>query len=355
MSSPTGRSRDLRTRIASTDVARLAGVSQKTVSRVMNDEPYVREEVRERVLLAARQLRYRPNWAARSLTSGRTRRIGVVALGTQLYGPTITLVAIERSARLMGYSFSIAYTTEDHEHGIADALDTLLEQGVDGIVLSEAIDEGPVPFTLDIPVLTIGRFPGLDAACRVRSDEKSDRSGYVATKHLIELGHREIRHLAGPSRWRAARDRADGWRGAMAEAGLDAVEPVAGDWSCDSGYKAGLTLARDGAMTAVFSANDDMAIGLIRALHDSGLRVPDDVSVIGMDDIPAARFLNPALTTIAQDFTAIAAKGVRLLVDQINAPSATEHLLDEAPRPLIVRESTAALSSQLRRERPESR
>lgn len=336
----TGRSRQHPVRPASTDVARLAGVSQKTVSRVMNNEPYVREELRERVLLAARQLGYRPNTAARSLLSGRSRRLGVISPGSRLYGPMTMLVAIERSARRLGYAVSVAHTSEDDKHAVADAIEGLLEQGVDGIVLAEAVDEGPITVAVDVPVLTIGRFPGLVAARRIRSAEKSDRSGYVATKYLIDLGHREIRHVSGPSSWWASRDRADGWRSALREAGLPVVEPIDGDWSCASGFQAGLRLAEDSAMSAVFVANDDMAIGLIRALQEAGRQVPGDVSVVGMDDIPSARYLRPALTTIALDFDAVASEGVGLLVAEISAPGAVERTLREVDPPLIVREST---------------
>ena len=325
-------------------MARLAGVSQKTVSRVMNNEPYVRDELRERVLLAARQLGYRPNGAARSLLSGRTRRLGVISLGTRLYGPMTMLVAVERSARRLGYAVSVAHTSEDDRHGVAEAIEGLLEQGVDGIVLAEAIDEGPITVAVDVPVLTIGRFPGLVAARRIRSAEKSDRSGYVATKHLIDLGHTQIRHVSGPARWWASRDRTDGWRSALREAGLPVVEPVDGDWSCESGFRAGLKLAEDSSMTAAFVANDDMAIGFIRALRDAGRQVPGDVSVIGMDDVPAARFLSPSLTTIAQDFDAIATEGVGLLAAEISAPGAVERTLREVDPPLVVRESTKSPS-----------
>ncbi|MFC9689191.1 LacI family DNA-binding transcriptional regulator [Kribbella sp. NPDC056951] len=339
---PSNRARDLPARPASTDVARLAGVSQKTVSRVMNNEPYVREELRQRVLRAASQLGYRPNAAARSLTSGRTNRLGVVSLGTRLYGPMTMMVAIERSARRLGYSVSIAHTSEDDEHGIAEVIDSLIEQGVDGIVLSEAVDEGPVTISVDIPVLTLGRFPGLVAGRRVRSAEKADRRGYIATRHLIDLGHREIRHVTGPSHWWASRDRTEGWRTALAEAGLPGSEPEVGDWSCESGYEAGLRLARDAAMTAVFVANDDMAIGVLRAFGEAGLRVPDDVSIVGTDDIPAARYLRPSLTTVAQDFDTVATEGIGLLVAEIADPGSTETTLHEVDPPLIVRESTAA-------------
>ncbi|MCZ0997485.1 substrate-binding domain-containing protein [Streptomyces mirabilis] len=322
-------------------MARLAGVSQKTVSRVMRGEPHVRPEVREKVLLAAKQLRYRPNAAARSLTSGRTGRIGVVSLGARLYGPTTLLVAAEAAARRLGYATVVAHTDEDDGHVLAGPIERLLEQGVDGVILPEDIDEGPIAVNIDVPVLTMGRFHGITASRRIEAAGRADRSGYVATRHLIDLGHTEIRHLCGPDRWWAARDRADGWRSALTDAGLPVVDPVEGDWSCEGGFAAGLRLAEDKAMTAVFVANDEMAIGLVRALHESGLRVPDDVSIVAMDDIPAARFLNPALTTIVQDLDAMAAEGVALLVEEIAAPTSTGRRMNLGEPVLAVRESTA--------------
>lgn len=329
-------------RAASTDVARLAEVSQKTVSRVMNGEPHVRPELRDRVLRAAKQLNYRPNAAARSLLSGRTRRLGVVSLGAKkLYGPAGMVAAVEQSARRFGYATSVAHTDEHDEHGIADSIGWLLEQGVDGIVLTGDVDQGPITVTLDVPVLTIGRYPSLVAPRRIRSAEDADRSGYLATNHLIGLGHTGIRHVSGPERWWASRDRAHGWRTAMAEAGLEVVEPTAGEWTPASGFAVGTRLAADSAMTAVFVANDEMAIGLIRALNEAGRRVPQDVSVVGMDDIPSARFLNPALTTIVQDFESISNEGVGLLIEEIATPTHTERRLSQVEPVLAVRESTA--------------
>lgn len=330
-----------RIRPAGTDVARLAGVSQKTVSRVFNNEPHVREEVRERVLRAARQLGYRPNGAARSLNSGRTRRLGVVSLGAGLYGPMNMLVAVERSARRLGYGTAVAHTDPEDAHGVAQAVEDLLEQGVDALVLIEGADEGPLTLTTDTPVLSIGRFPGLVAAHRIRADERSQHSGYLATRHLISLGHTEIRHVCGPARWWAAQDRREGWRTALTEAGLPVFEPVEGDWSCESGYAAGQRLLHDAAMTAVFAANDDMAIGLIRALHDGGRPVPEDVSVIGIDDVPAARYLRPALTTLAPDFDRTAADAVTTLIRELDEPGRTELVLPDHEVPLVIRESTA--------------
>ena len=150
---PPGPDRKPQRPPASTDVARLAGVSQKTVSRVMNDEPHVKDDVRERVLRAAAELGYRRNSAARALISGRTRRIGVVSLGTALFGPATVLVSFERAARRQGYALSLANTFEGDAGGISGALDELLEQGVDGIILSEPIDEGPLHLDVHVPVL----------------------------------------------------------------------------------------------------------------------------------------------------------------------------------------------------------
>ncbi|MFF5078449.1 LacI family DNA-binding transcriptional regulator [Actinoplanes sp. NPDC000266] len=325
-------------RAASTDVARLAGVSQKTVSRVMNGEPHVRPELRERVMRAAQQLNYRPNAAARSLLSGRSNRLGVVSLGAKkLYGPAGMVAAVEQAARSFGYATSVAH----HEHGIAESIGWLMEQGVDGIVLTGDVDEGPVTITVDVPVLTIGRYPTLVAPRRIRSAEDADRNGYLATKHLIDLGHTQIRHVSGPERWWASRDRVHGWRTALTDAGLDVAEPIEGDWTSAGGYAAGRRLAADPAMTAVFVANDEMAIGVIRALHDAGRRVPGDVSVVGMDDIPSARFLNPALTTIVQDFDAVSEEGVAMLIQEITSPAHTERRLSHVEPVLAVRESTA--------------
>jgi DNA-binding LacI/PurR family transcriptional regulator len=174
-------------RASSTDVARLAGVSQKTVSRVMNEEPHVKEDVRRRVLRAAAELGYRRNNAARTLLSGRSRRIGVVALGSALYGPSSLLVALERAAHRTGYALSLANTFEDDPAEVLSAVDALLEQGVDGVVISEPIDMGDVSFAVDVPVLSLGHFPGLRAPrlITVGAEKDNAAAGAVATEHLL--------------------------------------------------------------------------------------------------------------------------------------------------------------------------
>src|SRR4051812_24259238 len=280
-----------RRRPAGTDVASLAGVSQKTVSRVMNGERHVKEEVRLRVLRAAQELGYRRNNVARALNSGRTQRIGVVSLGSVLHGPASMLFELERTARSTGYSLTVVATFEGDHGGVAGAIESLLTEGVDGIVLSEPIDQGEnVHLDVDVPVLSLGRFPGLIGPQVIITGIDGPAAGRIATEHLLSLGHRTVWHVAGPQRWWSARDRVDGWREALQDAGVDAPPFIEGDWSPASGYAAGSRLARNPDVTAVFAANDDMAIGVMRALAEAGRRVPEDVSVVGMDDIPSAAY-----------------------------------------------------------------
>jgi DNA-binding LacI/PurR family transcriptional regulator len=332
----------------STDVARVAGVSQKTVSRVMNNEPHVSDEVRERVAQVARELGYRPNSVARALNSGRTRRIGVVSLGTALYGPSSLLIAIERAARTTGYAFSVVNTFENDPAAISGAIDTLLQQGVDGIVLSEPIDEGGADITVGVPVLSLGRFPGLSGPRVICVGRSADVPAEAATRHLLSLGHRTVRHVAGPQRWWSARERAEGWLRALHAAGAEEKPLIEGDWSPASGYEAGRRLLDDAELTAVFVANDDMAIGVMRALSDAGRRIPRDVSVVGFDDIPSAAYLNPPLTTVRQDFDAVATLGLRRLVRAIESPGDLVAADDDLPVSLVVRASTDRPPSRTR-------
>jgi DNA-binding LacI/PurR family transcriptional regulator len=323
------------------DVARLAGVSQKTVSRVLNDEPYVSAEVRQRVLDAAGQLGYRLNNAARALASGRTRTVGVVTLGTAGYGPASLLVSVERALRDTGYALRVASTLEGDPAGVAGAVESLLEQGVDGIVISEPIDEGLVYVRVDVPVLFLGAPPSFAASRVVTEGVGSQELARAATEHLLDLGHATVHHLAGPQRWYAARDRLEGWRAALRARGLNVPAVIEGDWSAASGYAAGRELAGDGDVTAVFAAGDEMAIGLIRALGEAGRRVPEDVSVVGFDDNPVAAYITPPLTTMRQPFDAAAQEGIRLLVHAIEKPDVDLPPAADQPVELVVRSSTA--------------
>ncbi|WP_327186730.1 LacI family DNA-binding transcriptional regulator [Streptomyces sp. NBC_01334] len=342
MARPTSRSAGTAPR--SLDVAQLAGVSQKTVSRVMNGEQYVSDGVRRRVLEAAEELGYRLNHAARALASGRTRSIGVVTLGTALYGPASLLMGVERTVRDTGYALRVVNTMEGDASGVAGAVDSLLDQGVDGIVISEPIDEengADLSVRVDVPVLVLGAPPPFAASRVVTAGLVSHQQARAATEHLLQLGHPTVHHLAGPRRWFAARDRLEGWRVTLAAHGRREPPVIPGDWSAASGYAAGRRLADDDNVTAVFAANDDMAIGLIRALLEAGRRVPEDISVVGLDDVPVAAYVSPPLTTVRQPFEATAQDGLKRLVHAIENPDADPIPEQDPPVDLVVRASTA--------------
>ena len=325
----------------SADVARLAGVSRKTVSRVLNDEPYVSDEARRRVLAAAEELGYRLNQAARALASGRTRSLGIVALGTAGYGTASLLVHIEHAVRDAGYALRVINTPDGAPEGIAGALESLLEQGVDGVIVSEPVVKGEVPLRVDVPVLFLGAPPSFAASRTLTVSVGARELARAATEHLLELGHDTVHHLAGPRKWYATKDRIEGWRAALAA--RDAHEPplLNGDWSAESGYAAGRALASDRAVTAVFAAGDEMAIGLIHALREAGRRVPEDISVVGFDGNPVFAYVSPPLTTVRQPFEAAAREGVRLLVHAVEHPDADPPHTDDPPVELVVRGSTA--------------
>ncbi|MFG2732426.1 LacI family DNA-binding transcriptional regulator [Streptomyces canus] len=329
----------------SEDVARLAGVSRKTVSRVLNNEPYVSDESRRRVLAAAEELGYRLNHAARALASGRTRSIGVVALATAGYGTASLLVGIEQAVRDAGYALRVVNTPDGDPQSIAGALESLLEQGVDGIVVSVPIVEGEVPLGVDVPVLFVGAPPAFTAARTLTVGVGAHELARAATQHLLDLGHSTVHHLAGPRRWYATKDRIEGWRAALADRGAHEPPVLNGDWSAASGYAAGLGLASDRSVTAVFAAGDEMAIGLIHGLRESGRRVPEDVSVVGFDGNPVFAYVSPPLTTVRQPFEAASSEGIRLLLHAIEKPDTELPPANDPPVELIVRGSTAPPSS----------
>jgi DNA-binding LacI/PurR family transcriptional regulator len=324
-----------------TDVARLAGVSQKTVSRVVNNERYVSEEAREKVLRAAAELGFRPNTAARALITGRFKRIGVVSLGSALYGPASMLVALERATRAAGLSFMVANTPEGQPEAIQDAVDWLLAQGVDGILLSEPKDEGQHLRPAGVPIVSLGQAADLPEAQVALSRGRTAASCREAVDHLLDLGHAKVWHVAGPQDWWEGRERVEGWAEAHRARGIEPPPPLQGDWTPAGGYRAGLELPPEA--TAVFCANDDTAIGVSRALNEAGRRVPDDVSLVGFDDIPAAAYLSPPLTTVQQDFEGDATHALDVLMRLLPgaAPSEPEAKAAAPRRRLVVRSSTA--------------
>ncbi|GAA2228403.1 LacI family DNA-binding transcriptional regulator [Promicromonospora sukumoe] len=394
-------------RVSMTDVARRAGVSQKTVSRVVNGEPHVADAIRARVQAVIEEMGFRPNAAARALVTRRNRRIGMVTMGTALYGPTSILAGVDAALRGTGYHLSVARTQGGGVADLQAAIDELVAQDIAGLVLSEPIDLGHPELRLPagLPVLTFdsptsvaeaapdgvagagsgvrsgavpdgapGAVPGVEPG-RDPAPEETGRDRLVlgadeltgarsATEHLLTLGHRTVHHIAGTAGWAATARRIAGWRSALADTGAPLPDVVHGDWSPRSGYEATRELLRHAGsgsssgsgsatsaapdstatpvnpVTAIFAANDHMAIGAIRAVEQAGLRVPQDVSVVGFDDAPEAEFLSTPLTTVRQDFAEVTRLAVHRLVRAMEGrPPAERHRL--IPTELVVRETTA--------------
>ena len=321
------------------DVARLAGVSHQTVSRVLNDLPNVRPATRVRVEDAIKQLRYRPSPAARALVTRRSRTIGLITTGNPDYGPSSILLGFTEAARHARYLVSISSMLETDVASMRAAVELLLGQNVEAIVLIAAHRgalEAIQGIDLGVPLLAV-ESSGRVGFHSVSIDQF--RGGYDATCHLIALGHRDIVHVAGPEDSMDATERVRGWRAALSEHALVAREPLVGDWSPASGFRIGLELADDVSFTAVFSANDQMALGVMHALGTRGIRVPEDVSVMGFDDIPEAEHFTPPLSTVRQDFGELGRTVMSTLLAVIQDGS-----LAQAPHPLaqlVERESTA--------------
>jgi DNA-binding LacI/PurR family transcriptional regulator len=321
------------------DVGRLAGVSHQTVSRVINASPNVRPETRDRVLAAMRELDYRPNSVARALVTGRSRTLGVVSFDTTLYGPASTLLGIERAAHDAGYFIIVASLKALTRESVTEAIERLRLHGVDGILIIAPYDDAVqalVDISAEVPLVAVESGParGIPVAC-----VDQFQGACAATRHLLELGHETVWHIAGPANFLEARERADGWRATLLQAGAPVHEPRLGDWSARSGYEHGQALSAETGLTAIFVANDQMALGVLRALHEAGRAVPDQVSVIGFDDVPEAPYFMPPLTTIRQDFDEMGKEGVRVLLDRITSGDGIPAGRAVAPE-LIVRAST---------------
>ncbi|MFJ9519895.1 LacI family DNA-binding transcriptional regulator [Kitasatospora sp. NPDC101801] len=312
------------------DVAKLAGVSHQTVSRVLNGAPHVRPDTRERVLAAIRELDYRPNSAARALVTKRSQTLGVVSFDSTLYGPASMLDGIEQAARSAGYFVSVASLRSLDSRSVQEAVDRLRDQGVEGVVVIApqiSAVSSVARLSSSVPVVAVGS----GRQSRVPTVSVDNRLGAAeATRHLLDLGHETVHHVAGPGGWLESQDREGGWRHTLEAAGARAPEVRSGDWSARSGYQAGLRLAGESGVSAVFCANDHMALGLLRAMHEAGRAVPGEVSVVGFDDVHEAAYFTPPLTTVRQDFAELGRRALELLVDQVSGAAsagAREHAL----------------------------
>lgn len=320
------------------DVAKHAGVSHMTVSRVLNDHPNIRDSTRQRVLRAIEEMNYTRSSIARALATKRAMRIGVIVDSAVQYGPNSTLRALEHAARAAGYAVSSYSISDDDDDFIDGGVSSLLTQGIDGLcVIAPRASSLRVlrQKVTGLPTVAVKAEP--EAAMHTVGIDQH-KGAVMAVSHLIELGHRSIVHLAGPLDWFDAHGRLEGWREAVKRAGLPLTSPLLGDWTSDSGYDFGRS--HDfGKATAVFAANDQMALGLIHGLAERGLRVPDDLSVVGFDDLPDARHFLPPLTTVRQDFAALGTFAVQLLISGREEVQVAEH--DRLEPLLVVRESTS--------------
>jgi DNA-binding LacI/PurR family transcriptional regulator len=321
------------------DVARLAGVSHMTVSRVLNEPASVRLETREKVLLAIKQLGYRRNSAARSLVTRRSQTLGVVCFDTTLYGPASMLNGIEHAAEEAGYSVSVASLRRPTAEAATQAVQRLVDQLVDGLVLIAPQAAEAMAFVRALPtnVPAVAVENALPNVTSVSVDQ--ELGARMVTEHLLSLEHETVHHVRGPLDWSEANGRVKGWLAALEEHGRTAPREFLGDWSAKSGYLAGQKLARDGQATAVFAANDSMALGVLRALHEAGLRVPEDVSVVGFDDIPEAAYMTPPLTTVSQPFRAVGRRSIEILLGEIEGGERGASAL--IPPALALRNSTS--------------
>lgn len=322
------------------DVARLAGVSTQTVSRVSSGAPNVREETREKVLQAMRQLGYAPNRAAQALRRGSFRTIGVLTQQIQRTGEALTTAGVLEAATEAGYAVNLVQVARPDHEDLHRASVRLAHQNIDGLVVVQAGTAGPEQFSLPpgLPVAVsdsalVGHYPSASA-----DQVQGVRD---AVDHLLALGHRTIHHVTGPQGSQSALIRRATWARRLQEEGLTPPEPVPGEWSPAAGYAAGQRLAADPEVTAVFCANDELALGLIRAMHENGRRVPQDVSVVGFDGLALGEFSFPPLTTVRLDFRRHGREMVGLILEQVdNGPTDGSRSI-VIPAELVVRGSTA--------------
>ena len=322
------------------DVATAAGVSHQTVSRVLNGSPLVRDETRVRVMAAIEELGYRRNKAARMLVTNRSGRIGMVSAHLALHGPSMIALAVQEGGHEAGYDVSLVALSELAPESLRSVVERLLDEAVEAIVVAVAQRdalETTRSLHLSVPlVLVQGVTPGQPMAAGIDQEQ----GALLATNHLLDLGHTHVAHITGPMDWTEAAQRRAGWLLAHEQRNTLPGPELTGDWSGESGYQAGRRIADDPSVTAVFAANDNMALGLMRAMHEAGRRVPEDVSVVGFDNVPEAGYYWPPLTTVNQQFSILGRRAVELAVRALEGEEepATDLVVPE----LIVRGSTAA-------------
>ncbi|MFO7321692.1 MAG: LacI family DNA-binding transcriptional regulator [Chloroflexota bacterium] len=314
-------------RVTLYDVALRSGVSYQTVSRVINDHPNVSKVTRQRVLKAIKELDYRPNRAAQSLVTRRSFVLEVVTFGSEFYGPSRMMVCLERSAKALGYSLTFTNLTNASLEDFREALDSITDRLIDGIVIIAPTDQTAPEAVLDlcrgIPTVLVDNELG-STTPSVVIDQRY--GGQLVAQHLLRLGHQRICEISGPLNWHGAKARHEGVSETLREAGLETIATREGDWSPACGYRLTRQLLADGAQfTALIAGNDNMALGAMRALRESGLRIPEDVSVVGFDNLPDSPYFEPPLTTVHQDFDALGRQSIDFLAALIQNPELPVH------------------------------
>jgi DNA-binding LacI/PurR family transcriptional regulator len=330
------------------DVARLAGVSVPTVSRVLTGNIPVSEERRKRVLAAIKELQYHPSPLARALKSGKRTMVAIFAASTETYGYAYTIAGIEEAAKAAGYTIIISALKSPDASDVHAALELTLQQQLAGIIVLDfdpSATEVLRQLPKTVPTVAASGFqagqPGFPYAF---IDEYA--AGREATQHLLDLGHRTVHHL-GLFPLSQFSGRYQGWRDALTDAGITPPAVLEASRATRSGYDQGLRIAYDPGITAVFCSNDGLAVAALRALLEKGIRIPEDVSIVGWDNQPFSEFTWPALTTVAPDFKGLGKRAFGLLQQSL---STAEEVPDSTAVPrLLQRESSAVASIRGRR------
>ena len=320
------------------DVARLAGVSVPTVSRVLTGAARVSDDKRERVLAAIQDLNFRPSAAARALVSRQPRIIAVLAGDTSHYGYAETIRGIEESARTGGYLVTISVVESESDDSVDSTIALVLDQPLAGVIVLKFDPAGVAALhkiPLDIPTVSISgvRETGVPQAVLNESAAAQE-----LTEYLLSLGHQTVHHVRVPPS-RKEDGRTTGWRRALRNAGAPIPETIDASWEPESGREIGQQLADIDGVTAVFCGNDEIAMGVIRGLADRGKSVPGDISVVGFDDHPLSALWNPPLTTVKQDFAGLGARAYDLLQALLSGQKVRK-FSSERPE-VVIRESAA--------------
>jgi DNA-binding LacI/PurR family transcriptional regulator len=321
------------------DVAKLAQVSHQTVSRVINNYQGMKPATRERVEVAMETLGYRPNPAARALATSKTNIVGILASDTDFTGPARMVHHMERAARKAQFFAVTAGIDPTSENSVEEGIEYLQNLGIEGLVVVT-----PQTTAVDIARAKLKAMPVITIDSMYRMDEQAisidNFSGATAaTQHLIDLGHTAIIHVSGPKLWFESNARMSGYSSTMLNASL-VPNIIDGDWSIDTGYRIGMQLNIDEpGVTAIFAANDYLALGLMHAFKLRGISVPNRISIVGFDDLPETPYYSTPLTTVRQDFELLGTKAMELLLDRLSGKKRIKH--DRITPELVVRDSTS--------------